>query len=462
MGMGTPTPTPPSPVGPAATGGAELAMGRRTSGRWRPDQLDRRIVALALPALGALVVQPVYSLTDAAIVGHLGTAPLASLALAGGALAVVGWTAGFLQMATVSAVAYRAGAGDDAGAARVVGAAYLVAAGYGVLLSGLLALAAPALVAALGGHGGVARGAVGYLRISALGLVPLLVSLAGNGHLVGLKDTRGPLLVALVANGANVVLEVVLVYPAGLGLAGSAWGTVGAEVVSAALFLRASRRAAIVARRPGARELRRLALDGARLTLRTVALGAALLASTAVAARLGTDALAGHQIALQVWNLLALALDALAVPAQVFVGEALGRSDPGAARTVGRRTLRLGLAAGVAVGVAVVASAWVLPTAFSPAPGVRAEATRALVVCGLLEPAAGLAFVLDGLLLGAARYVMLQRAMLGALVAFAPLAVATAIDHGLGLTGVWLALLCWLAARAGLLGWRWWAACREA
>lgn len=419
------------------------------------DELDRRIVALALPALGALLVQPVYNLTDAAIVGHLGAHPLASLALAGGALAIVGWTAGFLQMATVSAVAYRAGAGDAPGARRAAGAAYVAGAAYGVVLAALLVLVAPSLVAVLGGHGSVGAGAVDYLRISSAGMAPLLVSLAGNGHLVGMKDTRGAFQVALVANVANVVLEVLLVYPAGLGLAGSAWGTVGAEMLSAGLFLRRSRRAPIAPGRPDRAELRRLTADGARLTLRSAALGAALLTSTAVAARLGTDALAGHQITLQVWTLLALSLDALAVPAQVFVGEALGRADPAGARTVGTRTLRLGVAAGVVAGLVVVASAPVLPAVFSPVAAVQREATVALVVCGILQPAAAVAFVLDGLLLGAARYRTLQRAMLGALVPFAPLAVATVLDHRLGLAGVWVALLCWLTARAGLLGWRW-------
>lgn len=422
---------------------------------WRPDALDRRIVALALPALGALLVQPVYNLTDAAIVGHLGAHALAALALAGGALAIVGWTAGFLQMATVSAVARRAAAGDPDGAARAVGAAYVLALGLGGVLAALLAAVAPLLVALLGGQGGVGAMAVSYLRISAVGLVPLLVSLAGNGHLVGLKDTRSPLRVALVSNGVNVALEVVLVYPLGLGIAGSAWGTVVAEVVSALLFAAGARRAGIVPTRPGAAELRRLGADGARLTLRTAALGAALLASTAVAARLGTAALAGHQITLQVWTLLSLSLDALAVPAQVFVGEALGRADRAHARAVGRRCLRLGLAAGVVAGLFVVAASGALPVLFSPVAAVRHEATRALVVCGILQPAAALAFVLDGLLLGAARYRTLQRAMLAALVAFAPFAAATAADHHLGLVGVWLALLCWLAARAGILAWRW-------
>ena len=301
----------------------------------------------------------------------------------------------------------------------------------------------------------VGREAVTYLRISAVGLVPLLVSLAGNGHLTGLEDTKRPFLIALVANAANVLLEIAFVYGAGLGIAGSAWGTVGAQIVSAALFVFVVRRASIRAARPRRAEVKRLVIDGIRLSIRTIALGVVLLASTALAARLGTAILAGHQIALQIWTTLALALDSLAVPAQVFVGEALGQGDPSAARRVGGRTLRFGLVGGGFVGALTIGLAWILPSIFSAEPAVHAAATPALIVCGAMQPVAALAFVLDGLLLGASDYRTLQRGMIVALLAFLPLGVAVAVDHRLGLVTVWLALACWLSARSALLGWKW-------
>jgi len=191
--------------------------------------LDRRIVALALPALGTLLIEPVYNLTDSAIVGHLGRNPLGALAIAGGALNIVGWVAAFLEMATVSMVAFRRGAGDEPGAARAAGAAYSLSVLVGLVTAIVVAVVAPYLTEVIGGHGVVAREAVTYLRISAIGLVPLLISLAGNGHLTGLEDTKRPFVIALVANAVNVVLEITLVYGAGLGIAGSAWATVGAQ-----------------------------------------------------------------------------------------------------------------------------------------------------------------------------------------------------------------------------------------
>ncbi|MGD0081925.1 MAG: MATE family efflux transporter [Acidimicrobiales bacterium] len=421
----------------------------------RLRDLDRRIVALALPALGALLVEPIYNLTDSAIVGHLGRDPLAALAIAGGALNIVGWTAAFLEMATVSMVSFRRGAGDDAGAMRAAGAAYTLSGSLGFVVAGLVFVASPYLAEVLGAHGIVASEAVTYLRIAAVGLVPLLVSLAGNGHLTGLADTKRPFLIAVVANGVNLALEMLLVYGLHLGIAGSAWGTVAAQVVSACLFIVASRRAALRPARPRLPELRRLTADGLRLTVRTVALGLALLLSTAVAARLGTSVLAGHQIAMQMWLLLALTLDSLAVPAQVFVSEALGRADVAEAREVGQRTLRFGLACGIALGLLVIALAWVLPLIFSSIPEVQHQATRALIVCGAQQPLAALAFVLDGLLLGASDYRTLQRAMTAALVVFVPLAAVILRDHRIGITGIWVALACWLSVRVIGLGWSW-------
>jgi putative MATE family efflux protein len=421
------------------------------------DAIDRKIVLLALPALGALIVEPLYNLTDSAIVGHLGKVPLAGLAVAGAALNVVGWLSAFLELATVSAVSFRRSAGDDSGAGRTIGAAYVLSVAVGLATAAFVELAAPLLASLLGGHsnGPVQHDAVLYLRIAALGLPALLIMLTGTGHLTGLADTRRPLVIALVSNVVNVVLEVALVYGAHLGLAGSAWGTVAAQGVGAALFAVASRRAEVRPARPRRAELRALLADGVPLTIRTAALALALLAGTAIAARLGTVPLGGHQIAMQVWLLLALVLDSLAVPAQVYVSEELGRDRVAAAAEIGRRTIRMGLAAGIVLGILTVMLSPVIPSVFSPNPSVQHQALLALVVCGLQQPIAAAAFVLDGLVLGMTDYATLRRTMLLALFAFAPFALLTLAFRGIGLVGIWLGITCWLAARALLLKRRW-------
>ena len=418
--------------------------------------MDRRILGLAVPALGALIVEPLYNVTDTAIVGHLGRGPLGGLALAATVLNLLGWTFAFLQMATTSQVAYRRGQDDSDGVTQAVLAAYVVAVALGLLVAVLVATVGPEITRVLGGHGEVQRNATTYLRISAVGMPFLLLTLAGTGHAQGHEDTRTPLRIVLIANVVNVALEVVLVYAAHTGVAGSAWGTVVAQVIAAALFVVSSRRripTSLV--RPTKAEYAVLVRNGVALVIRTIALGSAIAASTAIAAQLGAATLGGHQIALQMWLLLALTLDALAVPAQVYVGTALGRADIDDAVAIGRRCLRLGLWASLVVGVATMALSPALPYVFSGDGDVRSHATIALLFCGALQPFAALAFVLDGLLLGASDFGALRRAMLLALIAFAPFAAATLADHSLGIAGIWLALTCWLAARSALLGLRW-------
>ena len=418
--------------------------------------LDRRIARLAVPALGAIAAEPLYNLADTAIVGHLGRAQLDALALATSALSIVVWLAIFLTTATTTAVARHAARGEHRLAGRAVGAAYVVAAGWGVVTTAVVALIAPPLVTLLGGHAGNTAAATSYVRIAALGLPFLYLSYAGNGHLTGLENTRTPLRIAVGANLVNVALEVWLVFGLHLGLAGSAWGTVVAQVMAAAAYGSASRRSATPPVRPAWTDIAPLLRDGHRLSVRTIALGAVPLAATAVTARLGPVPLAGQQIAYRVWTLLSLSTDALAVPAQVFVSAALGRGDRPAAERAARRTVVLGLVAGIGLGMLTAALALFAPGAFTSDPAVRSAAVTGLLWAALTQPLAALAFVYDGIILGLGDYAAMRRAMIVSIAAFVPLSALVLRFHWLGLPCVWIALGCWLAARTVLL-WRRWA-----
>lgn len=418
-------------------------------------ELDRRIAKLAIPALGSIVAEPLYNLADTAIVGHLGRSPLDALAIASSALSAVAWLAVFLATATTTEVAKNAARGGATAAGRAVGAAYTVAAGWGAVTAAVVVAIAPLLGALLGGRGGIAPAATEYLRISALGLPFLYLSFAGNGHLTGLADTRTPLRIAVGANMLNVAFEAGLVFGAHAGLAGSAWGTVAAQVIAAGGYALASRRSRVPPGRPDRTDITALLRDGHRLTVRTVALGVVPLAVTAVAARLGPVPLAGQQVANRIWYLLSLSLDALAVPAQVYVSAALGTGDAGAARLAARRSLVLGLYAGAALAALTAALAFAAPGAFTAGPAIRREAVIALLCAALTQPLAALAFVYDGIILGLGDYVAMRRTMIIVIIAFAPLAALVLRFHWLGLPGVWAAVGCWLAGRAALLGRRW-------
>jgi putative MATE family efflux protein len=422
------------------------------------SRLDKRIAVLAVPALGALLVEPLYNLTDTAIVGHLGRTPLGALAVATAILNVVVLGCGFLSMATAPRVAYLRGAGDPVRAAKAAGAAYWVATVFGAFLAVVIGLSASPLAAVAGAHGAIHHQAVAYIRVAAVGIPFVLCILAGNGHLRGLADTKTPLVITLASNVVNVVAEVVLVYGLGTGLVGSALGTVLAQVLGAVIFVAVSYRGNGLrwwTATPDRAELRRLVSAAGVLIVRTLVLLMAWSGSTVVAARLGTAPLGGHQIALQVWFLLALSLDALAVPAQILVGEALGAAGPNEAEGVARTVLRAGIVVGVGLGVIMAAASPILPEIFTADHAVRHQATLALAVGAVAIPFAAVAFELDGVLLGSGDIRYLRRTMIVALIGFLPLAAATLADHRLGVVGIWSAIVAWMGARAVVLLRRW-------
>ncbi|MBC7551066.1 MAG: MATE family efflux transporter, partial [Cellulomonas sp.] len=198
--------------------------------------LDVRILALAVPALGALIAEPLFVLADSAIVGHLGTAQLAGLSLASTVLLTLVGLCVFLAYATTAAVSRRMGAGDPRGAVTLGIDGMWLAAGLGVLLAAVAWLGAPWAVTTLGAMPDVAGYAVSYLRWSAPGLPGMLVVLATTGALRGLQDTRTPLWVAAGGAIVNAALNLLLVYGVGMGIAGSGLGTAFAQLGMAAVL----------------------------------------------------------------------------------------------------------------------------------------------------------------------------------------------------------------------------------
>jgi putative MATE family efflux protein len=326
-----------------------------------------------------------------------------------------------------------------------------LAAGLGVVVALLGWPLAGPLVSAFGPAPPVAELAVTYLRWSLPGLPAMLVVLAATGVLRGLRDTRTPLLAAGTGAVVNAGLNVLLVHGLGLGIAGSAVGTsvtqVGMAVWIAGAVARGARREGARLRPDGAGILAS-GRSGVPLLVRTLALRAALLVTTQVAVTAGTAALAAHQVAMSVWNLLALALDALAIAAQTLTGHALGAGDVGAVRAVTARLLRWGAGAGAVLGVVLLLGREALAAPFADDPAVRSAFAAVAVVMALALPVAGVVFVLDGVLIGAGDGRFLAAASVLQFALYLPLALLVEITTGPGPTGlVWL----WVAFAGGYM-----------
>lgn len=414
------------------------------------QQLDREIVRLALPALGALVAEPLFVLADSAIVAHLGTRPLAALGVAGAALTTLVAVFVFLAYGTTAIVSRRLGAGQREEGLRIGVDGLWLGAGLGVVIAAFAIPLAPVIATALGAPAAVVPDATHYLRIALLAAPAMLLTLAATGLLRGLQDTRTTLLVAGVGAIVNTVLNAVLVLGLHWGLTGSAVGTAVTQWLMAGAYLATlapALRREDLGLRPRRSGIWRVAREGVPLLLRTLTLRAAIVLTTFVAGHLGTVALAAHTVAFAVWGLTALVLDAVAIAAQALVGRWLGAGDAVGARSVTRRMVVWGVVVGLGLAVIMLALLPVLPSWFGTDPSVQSTLRRALVVAALLQPLGGLVFVLDGVLIGAGDGPYLARAGVVTLVGYAPLALLV-LPLGGGLVALWVAFGAFLGLRA--------------
>jgi putative MATE family efflux protein len=398
----------------------------------------RRILSLAVPALGVLAAEPLYLLVDTAVVGHLGALPLAGLSVAAIVLAQVSTALTFLSYGTTARAARLHGAGrrEEAVAEGVQATWLAVIVGTALVIAGQL-LARP-IADALSGSQEVADTAVGWLRIALFGIPMILTTMAGNGWMRGVQDTARPLRYVLAGNGISAIACPVLVHVLHWGLAGSAIANVVAQVISATLFIRALM-AERVSLRLEPRKIRAQLVLGRDLVLRTAAFQACNLSATAVAAHTSTATVGAHQVLLQLWFFLALMMDAVAIAAQSLIGEALGAHDEPKARALAWQVTGYGLASGVVLGAVFAALTGVLPGVFTRDSVVLSEIPHGWWLFIVLLPVGGVVFALDGVLVGAGDAVFMRNStLLAAVAGFLPVVWASSL-FGWGLAGIWAA-----------------------
>ncbi|MFC7376143.1 MATE family efflux transporter [Brachybacterium sp. GCM10030267] len=446
-----PDPASPGSTSPAATGPASKAAARRV--------VDRDILRLAVPSLGALIAEPLFLLVDSAFIGRVGTVSLAGLGLASAVLTTVIGLSVFLAYSTTASVARAFGAGRTREAiARGVDACWLaLMIGAGALI--LLAVGGRWILALFGPSPEVLDEATTYLRLSAFGVPAMLAVQSATGLLRGLQDAKLPLIVAVSGAVVNIPLNWTLIFALDLGIAGSALGTVIAQWGMAGVLLvlvsRAARRHGAPLR-PHLGQVASAGRESVPMFVRTVSLRVVLLAGTLVATQLGAVQLAAHQIALTVFNLLALALDALAIAGQALTGRFLGAADAASVRAVTRRLMVWGVGGGVATGILLLAASYVIPGLFTPDVAVQENLRAALWILMIAQPVAGYVFVLDGVLMGAGDAPYLAKAgVLNAAVTLPFAALVYYSDwHGAwALAALWVACtLIFMIARAVTLG----------
>ncbi|GAA1480485.1 MATE family efflux transporter [Gordonia sinesedis] len=432
----------------------------------------RRIGTLTVSALAVLIAPPLYLLLDLAVVGRLGGTELAALAVATLVLAVISTQLTFLSYGTTARSARRFGAGDRAGAIAEGVQASWIALVVGVTIVAAAWVLAPTVLGLLVGDSSpaapvVADDAVGWLRIAVFGVPMILASMAGNGWMRGVQDTRRPVVFVVAGLAIAAVLVVGLVHGIGffprLGLDGSAVANVIGQSVSGILFVAWLIRETLRGRQARSRWslLRpRWAVIGAQLRMardlvvRSLSFQICFLSAAAVAARFGVADVAAHQLVLQLWEFMSLFLDSVAIAAQALVGAALGAGSVAVARTVARRVTVVSVIAAVAMAALFAAGASVLPRVFTTDQDVLDAIGVPWWFFVAMLPIAGVVFALDGVLLGSGDAAFLRTAtLIAALAGFLPL-IWLSLVFDWGLAGIWTGLVVFMLVRLVTVGWR--------
>jgi putative MATE family efflux protein len=415
---------------------------------------DRRIFALALPALGSLAAEPLYLLVDTAVIGHLGKESLAGLAVGAALLGNAIWLMNFLAYGTTSRASRLFGAGRRHEAVeRGVQATWLGAIVGVLLLIVLQAFADPLTRLIAGDHPETQAAALGWLRVALFGVPFVTIVLAGCGWLRGVQELRKPLFYLIASNIVSAALAPLLVYGFDMGLNGSAYANVVGQIFAAALFLQALVRERVSLRpyRQGMIEQLGAARD---LGIRTIALEATFLSATAVASRLGPEQVAAHLIAIQLWYFLALTLDAFAIAAQALIGELLGADEIVAARATARRLCELGAIVGAIFGGIILAGWRIIPRLFTNDEDVVQATGAAWIWFGGMQPIAGVVFAIDGILVGAGDTAFMRNfTLVAVLCGYLPCMLGT-IYLDWGLTGLWVGITLFILIRFVLGGTR--------
>ncbi|MEJ6012516.1 MATE family efflux transporter [Corynebacterium sp. H127] len=424
----------------------------------------RQILGLALPALGVLAATPIYLLLDTAVVGRLGSTDLAALGAATTIQAQVTTQLTFLSYGTTARAARLFGAGKQSAAVLEGVQATWVAGVVGALLSLLVWFTAPTLSLWLAGDSVVASEATQWLRVASLGIPMILATMAGNGWLRGIQNTRLPLLFTLAGVIPSAALVPILVQH--YGIVGSAWANLVGETITFLGFFAALLKAHKGSWLPRWSIISKQLAMGKDLILRSLLMQVSFVSAAAVAGRFGAVSLASHQILLQLWSFLTLVLDSLAIAAQALIGSALGAASISTARAIGEKIVRFSTLLAAGLGAALLAGTWVIPRIFTQDQDVLATMRGPwLLMCGMVV-IGGVLFALDGVLLGASDAAFLRNAtMAAALCGFLP-AVWLSLAFGWGILGVWCGLASFIVLRAIAVIWRFrsmkWAKVHEA
>ena len=415
----------------------------------------QKILDLAIPAAGALLIDPLMTLVDTAFVGRFTTtsslsggesvattaAPLSGMGSAAALLTFTFYLFNFLCTTTTPLVALKRSSGNDTEAITLGGQVLSLSFVFGFTLTIMLLLGRQPLLLLMGtGNTGIEANlyAIDFLTVRAFAAPAVLCMEASTGILRGYLDTKTPIYVLFLANAINFILDILLVVLLGMGPKGAAIATTTSEWISACLFL------AILAGKvpapkylgkieksvssivpiwdiPSWREIQPLFIASSSTFFRALVLQASLVSAAAMAARSGNESVdsvaaawvAAHQIGIQLWLLCSFFCDSLAAASQGLIADALGRQDANDVNDISKTIFLYSFYLGISLALLLQIGTWtsLLLDLFTQNEATRAALTSILPLIVLAQPLNAFVFAADGIIQGASEFPFQAKAM---------------------------------------------------
>lgn len=416
----------------------------------RSESPDRKILALAIPAIIANITTPLLSMVDIAIVGHLGSPSFVGAVAVGGSLfSMLYWLFSFLRFGTSGLTAQATGAGNDLQSSLTLQRSLIIAFSAALFLIGLHYPLGNLALDFMDTDAETRRLAERYFNILIYGAPAVLAQYALTGWFIGRQDTATPMWVSLLINVTNICVSLLLVYVCGMKIEGVAIGTLTAQWVGAiaAMIVAGSKRNPLkeVLR---LKELKRFFSVNIDIFLRTLCLISVTVWFTRSGAQQGAEILAVNAMLLQLFILFSYFMDGFAFAAEGLCGALYGAKAYSELNRYIKRLIGWGAAMAVIFTVLYIAGGESFLRLLTDNGEIIAASEPYRLWAAAIPLAGFMAFTADGIVIGLTRTRIMLLSMIIATAAYFILWIL--LSPKMGNHALWIAFLVYLLTR-GLL-----------
>jgi putative MATE family efflux protein len=299
--------------------------------------ITRALVTLAIPIILANILQTGYQLTDSFWVGRLGAASVAAVSVSFPVTFLVIALGSGLAMAGATLSAQYAGAGRQDMVNHVAGQTMIMVVITSFVLGALGYVAAPYLLTLLGVAPDVYAGALGFMRVSFVGMIFVFGYGMFQALMRGVGQTRIPLIIVLGTVFLNFAFDPIFIFGwgpiPGSGVMGAALATLATQalamVLGMAIFLRGRHGIQVSCHSlvPDAPYIKRAFLLGfpGSVEFSTRALG--LMVMSFLVASFGTLTIAAYGVGSTILQVVTIPAMGMSMAVSTLVGQNIGAGN---------------------------------------------------------------------------------------------------------------------------------------